>query len=379
MINLASSLLPGQTIGIIGGGQLGQMIALSAKGMGFRVGILDPEEGCPASLVSDFQIVGAYDDTRMLSRLAAQSSVITYEFENVDLSAIMEIEEEIPVPQGSNLLAVTQDRILEKDFLESININIAPYEVINALDDVKQAIDSIGFPCVLKTAKGGYDGKGQVVLYSNSDVSKCIELIDKGPCVLESWIPFTKEISVMVAENAEGQICVFPVVENIHRNNVLYQTIAPARIPSFIEEEAKRIAESIALTLQLRGVLGIEMFLTDAGGIYVNELAPRPHNSGHYSIEACAMSQFEAHVRGICNWPLSTSEPLLSEAVMVNILGEDLADTLEAIPKYPDWHFHYYGKKEARIGRKMGHVTIMSNNIPETLEEIIQSNIWMYR
>lgn len=379
MINLASSLLPGQTIGIIGGGQLGQMIALSAKAMGFRVGILDPEEGCPASLVADFQIVGAYDDTRLLSRLASQSSLLTYEFENVDLSAIMEIEEEIPVPQGTNLLAVTQDRILEKDFLESININIAPYAVIHALDDVKEAIDSIGFPSVLKTARGGYDGKGQVVLYSNSDVSKCIELVDQGPCVLESWIPFTKEISVMAAANEEGQICVFPVVENIHRNNILYQTIAPARIPDFIEEEAKRIAESIALTLQLRGVLGIEMFLTDAGGIYVNELAPRPHNSGHYSMEACGMSQFEAHVRGICNWPLVSEEPLLSEAVMVNILGEDLAETLEAIPKYPNWHFHYYGKKEARIGRKMGHVTIMTKDIPETLEEIIQSKIWMYR
>lgn len=374
MINLVKSLKPGSVIGIVGGGQLGRMMAISAKEMGFRVGVLDPTEDCPAAQVADWHIVAAYDDILALQELAKRCEVITYEFENVSVEALNNILPFANVPQGTDLLAITQDRLLEKSFLEDNNVVIAPYEVIINPTDIQDAIDRIGFPCVLKTTRGGYDGKGQYVLYSTADLAPSMNLLREGTCELEAWIPFEKEISVMVAGNGETYTT-FPVVENIHRNNILHETIAPARVAPEVAEEAARIARQIAEALNLRGCLAIEMFLTKAGGIYVNELAPRPHNSGHYSIEACNLSQFDAHIRGICGWPLPEVK-LLQETVMVNILGEHLEETYELIDLKADWQFHYYGKKEAKPGRKMGHITILTEDLYETLEEIYQTGIW---
>lgn len=193
---------------------------------------------------------------------------------------------------------------------------------------------------------------------------------------LEAWIPFEKEISIMVAGNGQGDFTTFPVVENIHHNNILHETIAPAAIDQDVIEEAERIARVIAEAVSLSGVLGVEMFLTKTGGLYVNELAPRPHNSGHYSIEACSMSQFDAHIRGICGWPLGEKVRLISNAVMVNVLGEQLLESYRLIENKPDWQFHFYGKKQAKKGRKMGHITILTEDIQQTLEEIKQTNIW---
>lgn len=351
------------------------MIALSAKKMGFRVGVLDPTEDCPAAQVADWHIVASYEDVFALEELARRSEVITYEFENVSVEALNSILSYSYIPQGTDLLAITQDRLLEKSFLEANNIVIAPYETIINPTDIQEAIDRIGYPCVLKTTRGGYDGKGQYVLYSTGDLAPSMNLLRSGTCELEAWIPFDKELSVMVAGNGRNEYTAFPVVENIHRNNILHETIAPARVPTEVAEEAQRIARVIAQALDLRGVLAIEMFLTKSGSIYVNELAPRPHNSGHYSIEACDMSQFDAHIRGICGWPL-TEPRLLSDAVMVNILGDELAETYQLIDRKPDWQFHYYGKAEAKAGRKMGHITICTEDIYETLEEIYQTNIW---
>lgn len=375
MINLVKPLRPGQTIGIVGGGQLGRMMALSAKSMGFRIGILDPTEDCPAAQVADWQIIADYADLRALEQMATRCQVITYEFENVDVTALEHIKQVVRVPQGTDLLAITQDRLLEKSFLEANNIIIAPYATIVHPTDIQDSIDSIGYPCVLKTTRGGYDGKGQYVLYSRADLAPSMDLLREGTCVLEAWIPFEKEISVLVAGNGNGDITVFPVVENVHRNNILHQTIAPAAIDSEVAKEAQRIARVIADAIGLAGVLAVEMFVTPAGGIYVNELAPRPHNSGHYSIEACSMSQFEAHIRGIAGWPLAEVK-LLSEAVMVNVLGDELAETEDLIAEKPSWHFHYYGKHEAKNGRKMGHITILTEDRDETLEEIYQTKIW---
>ena len=193
---------------------------------------------------------------------------------------------------------------------------------------------------------------------------------------MEAWIPFEKEISILVAGNGQGDYSTFPVVENIHRNNILHETIAPAAIADEVVEEAERIARVIAEGMSLSGVLCIEMVLTKTGGLYVNELAPRPHNSGHYSIEACSMSQFDAHIRGICGWPLSKKVRLLSEAVMVNVLGEQLLESYHLIDKKPDWQFHFYGKAQAKKGRKMGHITIVTEDIQQTLDEIKKTNIW---
>ncbi|MGM0139558.1 phosphoribosylaminoimidazole carboxylase, ATPase subunit [Enterococcus sp. DIV0755b] len=375
MINLVKPLLPGAVIGIVGGGQLGRMMTISAKEMGFRVGVLDPAADCPTAQVADWHIVAAYDDVFALEEMARRCDVITYEFENVSVDALNAIIYSANVPQGTDLLAITQDRLMEKAFLEANNIVIAPYETIISPTDIQDAIDSIGYPCVLKTTRGGYDGKGQYVLYSTADLAPSMNLLRSGTCELEAWIPFEKEISVMVAGNGSGEFMVFPVVENIHRHNILHETIAPARVAPEVVEEAQRIAKVIAKALDLRGVLAIEMFLTKTGSIYVNELAPRPHNSGHYSIEACSQSQFDAHIRGICGWPLGEVK-LLSDAVMVNILGDELQETYDLIARKPNWQFHYYGKAQAKPGRKMGHITITTEDIYATLEEIYQTNIW---
>lgn len=374
-MSLSNLVIPGKTIGIIGGGQLGRMMTLAAKKMGYIVGVLDPERNCPTAQVADWQITAKYNDVEALKELALRSDVVTYEFENVDVDAITKIEKLVHVPQGSELLAITQDRLLEKAYLEENNINIAPYSTIIELQDIADSIDSIGFPCVLKTIRGGYDGKGQIVLYDEGDIPKCEYLLKTGICVLEAWIPFERECSVMVARNEAGEISVFPVVENLHRNNILHETIAPARIDSEIAEEVRHVATRIAEKLKLVGVLGIEMFLTSTGSLYVNELAPRPHNSGHYSIEACSFSQFDMHIRAVCGWPVPEVQ-LLSKAVMVNILGEQMEDSIFQILLKPDWHFHYYGKDMPKLGRKMGHVTILTENVERTLETIENTGIW---
>ncbi|EMF0171795.1 5-(carboxyamino)imidazole ribonucleotide synthase [Enterococcus hirae] len=373
---MVKPLFPGSTIGIVGGGQLGLMMAISAKEMGFKVGVLDPVTNCPAAQVADWYIQGTYDDTFALEELARRTDVITYEFENVSVEALNAISSMSFIPQGTDLLAITQDRLLEKSFLETNNIVIAPYATIVSPTDIQDAIDGIGYPCVLKTTRGGYDGKGQYVLKSRADLAPAMDLLREGTCVLEAWIPFEKEISILVAGNGQGDYSTFPVVENIHRNNILHETIAPAAIADEVVEEAERIARVIAEGMSLSGVLCIEMFLTKTGGLYVNELAPRPHNSGHYSIEACSMSQFDAHIRGICGWPLSKKVRLLSEAVMVNVLGEQLLESYHLIDKKPDWQFHFYGKAQAKKGRKMGHITIVTEDIQQTLDEIKKTNIW---
>lgn len=366
--------MPGATIGIVGGGQLGRMMTMSAKKMGFRVGVLDPVENCPTAQIADWHIVAEYNDILALEEMAKRSDVMTYEFENVSVEALNAILPFCNVPQGTDLLAITQDRLLEKSFLEANNIVIAPYATIISPTDIQEAIESIGYPCVLKTTRGGYDGKGQYVLKGTKDLAPSMNLLREGTCELEAWIPFEKELSVIVAGNGV-EYTTFPVVENIHRNNILHETIAPADISPVVANEIERIAKTIAQALDLRGVLAIEMFLTETGSIYVNELAPRPHNSGHYSIEACDMSQFDAHIRGICSWPLP--EPrLLNEAVMVNILGEHLVKTYQLIDEKASWQFHYYGKEEPKAGRKMGHITIITTDTEQTLTEIKKTKIW---
>ncbi|MDH6365197.1 5-(carboxyamino)imidazole ribonucleotide synthase [Enterococcus sp. PF1-24] len=368
-------LLPGATIGIVGGGQLGRMLAISAKQMGFRVGILDPVKDCPAAQVSDWHVIAGYDETCALEELSKRCDVVTYEFENVDVAALSSIENNVPIPQGTDMLAITQDRLLEKAFLEENNIVIAPYATITTPADIITEIDSIGYPCVLKTTRGGYDGKGQFVIHKEEDLVEAMPLLKQGTCVLEAWIPFEKEISVVVAGNGKGETSVFPVVENIHRHNILHQTIVPARITNEVSDEAQRIAKIIAKALNLAGDLAVEMFLTRNGGLYVNELAPRPHNSGHYSIEACSISQFDAHIRGICSWPMPNVR-LLSRALMINILGDELKETYQLIPEKPTWNFHYYGKAEAKSGRKMGHITILTKEMRKLLKEVKATGIW---
>ncbi|AIE58799.1 phosphoribosylaminoimidazole carboxylase ATPase subunit [Bacillus methanolicus MGA3] len=369
------TILPGQTIGIIGGGQLGRMMALAAKQSGFRIAVLDPIEDSPCGQVADYKIIGQYGDLESVQKLAQVCDVITYEFENINAKALEWLCENAYVPQGSNLLYITQDRIQEKAAIQAAGLEVAPNAVIRTVQDIYDNIKKLGYPAVLKTARGGYDGKGQLVIKEEKDIAGANELLETSVCVLEKWIPFEKEISVIVARNPRGETAVFPVAENIHRNNILHKTIVPARIPDSIKKDAEAKAIDLAESLGLIGTLAVEMFLTADGTIFINELAPRPHNSGHFSIEACETSQFEQHIRAICNWPLGSTK-LLKPAVMVNILGEHQSSIIEKLPELPDWKIHLYGKDEAKAKRKMGHATILRDSLDTALTEIEQSGIW---
>ncbi|MFB6468568.1 5-(carboxyamino)imidazole ribonucleotide synthase [Cytobacillus sp. Hz8] len=368
-------ILPRQTIGIIGGGQLGRMMALAAKKQGFRIAVLDPVDDSPCGQVADYKIVGEYSDFEAIKKLANISDVITYEFENIDAECLDWLCQNAYVPQGKVLLEKTQNRISEKRAIEDAGVQVAPYAVIKTVDDIYSHIEKLGFPAVLKTAMGGYDGKGQLVMKEKADIKEAEDLIAHGLCVLEQWIPFEKEISVIIVRSVRGETAVFPVGENIHQDNILHETIVPARISEAAKNKAIRMAEILAEKLELVGTLAVEMFLTASGDIFINELAPRPHNSGHYSIEACETSQFEQHVRAVCNWPLGSTE-LLKPAVMVNILGEHQERLLDKIPDLPDWKIHLYGKQVAKVKRKMGHVTILRKTVEDALGEIENSHIW---
>lgn len=370
------TILPGDIIGIIGGGQLGRMMALSAKSLGLRVAVLDPTENCPCGQVADIEINGAYDDLDSIKELARISDVITFEFENINYEALEWLEEHAYVPQGSELLKISQDRLLEKAAISMTGASVAPYFPVNNLHDLYNGIDKVGYPCVLKTARGGYDGKGQLVIRSEADIAKkASDILIMGKCVLEAWVPFVKEISVIITRKANGDSSSFPVAENIHHNNILDKSIVPARISAQAEAEAIQQAKLLADELDLVGTLAVEMFLTEDDEIIINELAPRPHNSGHYTMNACETSQFEQHIRAICNWPLGNTN-ILKPVVMVNILGQHLEAITSHIVNLSDWKLHLYGKAEAKHNRKMGHINILRPSIDTAISEINSSGFW---
>lgn len=375
MISLSELIEQGKTIGIIGGGQLGQMLTFAAKQAGMRVVILDPNPDCSAAQAADSSIVAEYSDKKAIEELARRSDVLTYEFENVDLEALEDVSDKVLIPQGTELLRITKDRLREKTFLKEHGLQVAPFAAVSCKENLVSAIEEIGYPSVLKTCEGGYDGKSQLVLHTREDLKNADELLEQGRCILEGWVEFSMECSVMVARNMDGAISVFPVSENIHRNQILHESIVPARMSGELQSNAKKMAEKIADSLNLCGILGVEMFVGTDGRLYVNELAPRPHNSGHYSIEACNFSQFAVHNRAICNWPMPKID-LLSPVVMVNILGQHVDGCRKLVLKKPQWHFHDYGKGEIRIDRKMGHVTILTDDIEKTLAEVEDTSVW---
>ncbi|APB77576.1 N5-carboxyaminoimidazole ribonucleotide synthase [Paenibacillus polymyxa] len=375
---------PGTTIGLLGGGQLGRMLVLAGTNLGYRFVTLDPTPDSPCGQVSE-QIRAAYDDEHAARELAERCDVITYEFENVDAGVAALLEQESSVPQGSSLLYTTQHRLREKRSIEAAGVPVAPYREISSLADMVQAVAELGVPCVLKTAVGGYDGKGQVVIRQPEEATAAYEQLAGGGAelVLEQFIRFRCEISVIVARSTNGEAKAFPPAENIHVNNILHTSIVPARVPEPVQEEARKLALAVAESLGAVGLLAVEMFVTEDGQLYVNELAPRPHNSGHYTMEGCATSQFEQHIRAICGLPLGSTK-LLTSVVMVNVLGEHLegvvrrfaqsdveAERLDVVPK-----LHLYGKSEAKPGRKMGHINLLCQDAEQALEWIEQTNIW---
>lgn len=372
---MTNTILPGQTIGIIGGGQLGRMMALAAKEAGFKIAVLDPAMDSPTGQVADIQIVAPFDDQHALEELAEASDVITYEFENIDVEGLSKLAEIAYVPQGSELIRVTQNRIVEKQAISEAGVVVADYITASSFEELTKKSSELSFPFVVKTARGGYDGKGQQTVSSIEELSLAEALFANGDCVAETFVEFTKEISVIIQRNVHGETAILPIGENIHKDHILHETIVPARIDKKTSDEAKGAAEKIAAHLDMVGTLAVEMFVLEDGGIIVNELAPRPHNSGHYSIEATNISQFHQHVRAICGWPLR-QPTLWSQAVMVNVLGEHVAPLTSKIAQFPNWSIHLYGKDEAKQKRKMGHVTILTEDLEATLSEIDASGIW---
>ncbi|HZG82720.1 MAG TPA: 5-(carboxyamino)imidazole ribonucleotide synthase [Brevibacillus sp.] len=374
----SKQIKPGATIGILGGGQLGRMIALAGRAMGYRFITMDPTPDAPCGQTADEQIVARYDDVEAAMRLAAASDVISYEFENVDAQVAEVLESKSYVPQGSRLLRITQNRIREKTAIQEMGIPVAPFRVVANLADLQQAVRELGLPAVMKTATGGYDGKGQWVLKREEELAEAYETLAKAgtELIVEQFVPFELELSVIAARNPDGDLAVFPTAENVHQDNILHLSIVPARVSAEIRERAERIALTIVEKLDVVGLLAIEMFLTRDGQLYVNELAPRPHNSGHYTMEACATSQFEQHVRAVCNLPLGSTE-LLTPVVMVNILGEHLQPVLDRIDALPrSAKLHLYGKAESKEKRKMGHLNVLAPTVEEALSLIEKLEIW---
>ncbi|MBK1667911.1 5-(carboxyamino)imidazole ribonucleotide synthase [Rhodovibrio sodomensis] len=354
-------LAPGSVIGILGGGQLGRMAALAAYPLGYRVHVYTPKADDPATQVTDRATVAAYDDGDALAAFARSVDVVTYEFENVPARTAEILGESVPLRPSHHVLAICQDRLKEKDFLRDHGIPITEYAEVTSETGLANALHpkSVGKPAVLKTVRGGYDGKGQVMIGSDGDPKAAwAEMAggaDQPVGILEAFVDYALEASVVVARGAAGEIDSYVPVENRHADHVLARTIAPAELSRTTAQRAREVAHAVAHAIDLVGVMGVELFVTHDGEVLVNELAPRPHNSGHWTIDACPASQFEQFVRAVAGLPLATFERH-SDAVMDNLLGDDAARWLD-FARDPDARLHLYGKADARPGRKMGHVT----------------------
>jgi len=372
-------LRPGSVIGILGGGQLGRMTAMAAKAMGYKVICLDPTPGSPCGQVCDGQVVGSLSDLDAAYALARQSDVLLYEFENIDADVVRALEAEHCVPQGSRTLAITQNRILEKEHLAAHGFPLAPYRVVKSAADLSSAIVALGLPLVLKSALGGYDGKGQLVLRGGGDVAAALSQVSRGgEFVLEKFVELYSEVSVIIARRPGGECFVYPLAENSHQQNILHTSIVPARVTAEVAQCARAIAKGIAHSLDLVGLLAVELFVTPEG-VLVNELAPRPHNSGHYSLGACYTSQFEQFVRAVADLPLGATD-LLYPALMFNILGRHLKQVYAHWPLLQQrGKVHLYGKtynagdvsfcctndslsSQAMSQRKLGHILLRSTD-----------------
>jgi 5-(carboxyamino)imidazole ribonucleotide synthase len=373
---MANAIDPGDWLGLMGGGQLGRMFVHAAQALGYRVCVLEPTPDSPAGQAADEQIVASYDDPAALDRLAARCRAVTTEFENVPAGALSRLAQRVRVSPAPDAVAIAQDRVLEKRFIAGQHIPVAPHAVITRLDDFR-SVDPALFPGILKTARLGYDGKGQVRVTSAETAREAWSRLNGVACVLEKQLPLRKEVSCIVARGADGDSTTFPVSENEHRNGILAVSIVPARIDPELERQACHHATRIADALSYVGVLCVEFFVLESTGygrLVVNEIAPRPHNSGHYSIDACVTSQFEQQVRILAGQPLGSAAPMAA-SVMLNILGDVWFDGGKA--RTPDWSgvlrvpgakLHLYGKAEPRPGRKMGHVTAVNGTLEAALK-----------
>jgi len=351
-----NKLPPGSVIGMLGGGQLGRMMAMAAAQMGYHTHVYCPDDNNPAEQVTDRLSRASYTDQKALKDFAQSVDVVTYEFENIPVETVEFLNKIVPVFPSAQVLKVSQDRLQEKNFLHGLDIKTAPFAAVSNVEDVHEALKEIGFPAVLKTRRFGYDGKGQAIVRTPDDVADGWAALNSDQVILEGFVDFHMEISVLVARGQDGEIVAYDPAENIHKNHILDLSIAPARIDPALREDAMALAIRIATALDYVGVLAVELFVsTDAPRLRVNEIAPRVHNSGHWSIEACPTSQFEQHMRAVCGLPLGDTR-LYGQAVMKNLIGDDILK-MDDLLREKGANVHHYGKAESRPGRKMGHVT----------------------
>lgn len=350
---MTDALPPGAVIGILGGGQLGRMLSVAAARLGYRTHVYEPAPNAPAADVAHICTTAGYDDADALTAFAASVDVITYEFENVPTAALDLLESTCPIRPARRALATSQDRILEKDFLTGLGLTTAPYAAVKTLDDLTAALQRIGAPSILKTTRLGYDGKGQVLLHSAAEAAAAHAAMAGAACVLEGFIDFTHEVSVIAARGLDGSVACYDPGENVHRSGILHTTTLPARLTPAQRSDAVLIAARILNALDYVGVLGVELFVT-SNGLIVNEIAPRVHNSGHWTQNGCAVDQFEQHIRAIAGLPLGDGSRH-SDVVMENLIGDDV-EKVPAILKERHAALHLYGKGQPRPGRKMGHV-----------------------
>ncbi len=352
-------IAPGATLGLLGGGQLGRMFTVAARTLGYRVTVLDPDPLSPAAEFATGHLNTAYTHPVSLHELAQTCAAVTTEFENAPAEALVKLAMSTIVRPSGNAVAVAQDRSREKGFLAFRDLPVGPWADVRSEADFDAALGRVRLPGILKTARFGYDGKGQAAIASRADLERVFSEWKRVPCVLEERLALEREVSVILARSAAGEVAAFPVAENRHADGILDLTIAPARIPAALAEEATALATRVATALEYVGVLAVEMFVV-GGRLLLNEIAPRPHNSGHYTIDACRTSQFEQQVRVLCDLPLGDPSQH-TPAVMLNLLGDIWRDgepRWEAVLRHPGAHLHLYGKREARPGRKMGHVTV---------------------
>ncbi len=369
------------TIGVIGGGQIGKMLALEAKRMAMEMVVLDPSPDCPAASVCGKQIVADFKDINAIRKLAQESDVVTYEIELGNAETLKQLEREgFKIFPSAENLRIIQDKYIQKNFLKSRRLPVPEFAEVSSREDLREKSSSFGYPSLLKQRRDTYDGRGTLSIKKSKELDVLLDshklngnLADKN-YMLERFVPFVKEVSVMIARNRSGKIVSFPVVENIHENHILAMTIAPARVSGAISRRAKQAAVNAVKALDGVGIFGVEMFVDRKGGVLINEIAPRPHNSGHYTIEACAHSQFEMHLRAVLDLPLVEPD-LLSPAVLVNILGHDTIDgpyrlsNLNEILAISGVKLHLYGKRGVRSGRKLGHITILDPTVSGALKK----------
>ena len=359
MASRGSPLPPGSTIGILGGGQLGRMLALAAARLGFDVAILDPEADAPAARVACHGLVGDYDDPSGLARLAALSQVVTFEFENVPASAVAHLKAAgVGVAPNAQALAVAQDRIAEKTYLNAAGVATVAFAGAETEAEASMAVQAVGLPCLMKTRREGYDGKGQVWIEHAPEAATAFRSLGSRPVICEAAAAFVRELSVIAARGQGGEIAVYPLAENHHDGGILRRSRAPAQVSTALTNQAEKIAHQILTGLDYVGVIGIELFELADGRLLVNEIAPRVHNTGHWTQDGCEVDQFEQHIRAIAGWPLGPTAAH-SRVEMINLIGADAANWAKLAAE-PESRLHLYGKREAKAGRKMGHVNRLS-------------------